>query len=189
MGATSLSNMTLSGNSAGAIRTILVLIYWCCAVKGFTAVAALRRPQVSLFDSFSLSSFGRNAGMWPPTNEDASVKLEDSFPGGIVPSKSQDLLPPWLGWKAKTVDQIPAMLALALLLTKTVASRDVLLVSFASGYFIIVHQWSHAMRTDGTTPILPGLPPGGFIPATVANPLGVLNRPLSDGLVLVDSLR
>ena len=72
-----------------------------------------------------------------------------------------------------TIDKIPAVLALALLVGGLVQPVDVLIVSFLSGYFAILGVASRAVRSDGITPVLPSLPPQGHVPALVSNPLNL----------------
>ena len=71
-----------------------------------------------------------------------------------------------------TVEKTPIFLALLFLFRGYLRPLDLLLVTFLSGYFILLTRWSHSLRPDGRTPILPALPPQGHVPALVVNPLG-----------------
>mmetsp|Transcript_28756 Transcript_28756/g.40424 ORF Transcript_28756/g.40424 Transcript_28756/m.40424 type:complete len:370 (-) Transcript_28756:338-1447(-) len=71
-----------------------------------------------------------------------------------------------------SLDKSPALIALVLLFARLVRPVDVLAVTFISGYFAILGQIARSTRTDGSTPIMPSLPPQGHVPALVSNPLG-----------------
>jgi hypothetical protein len=70
------------------------------------------------------------------------------------------------------IDKTPIVLAIALVFTGMIRPLDALLVSFLSGYFVILYLWARSLRRDGVTPLLPALPPQGHVPNLVANPLG-----------------
>lgn len=70
------------------------------------------------------------------------------------------------------VDKTPAALAFALLFLGYVPPLDVMLVSFLSGYFVLLAVLSKSVRRDGVTPLLPALPPQGHVPLLVRHPLG-----------------
>ena len=38
------------------------------------------------------NSYGRGSEIWPPTNTDRSVKLNDSFPNGMIPYKAMEMI-------------------------------------------------------------------------------------------------
>jgi hypothetical protein len=150
------------------------------------------------------SSYGRNAEIWPPTN-DQPVKLADSFPNGEIPEQVTATLQQ-IGFKSETkpiewrkrlpramarilrrasvqeeeafsgevsgMDKTPAAVALVLLLKGYVRPLDVLLVSFLTGYFLIIGMLARSLRMDNVTPVLPSLPPQGHVPTLVSNPLG-----------------
>jgi hypothetical protein len=153
------------------------------------------------------SNYGRNAEIWPPTN-DQPVKLADSFPNGVIPgqviatlqqigSRSDAETKP-VEWRKRLpramarilrraasaqeeeafsgdvsgTDKTPAAVAMVLLLSGYVRPLDVLLVSFLTGYFLILGMLARSLRIDNVTPILPALPPQGHVPTLVSNPLG-----------------
>lgn len=153
------------------------------------------------------NSYGRNAEIWPPTNNDFQVSLQDSFPNGEIPESAivalqqidgNEVETKPLKWRKRlprTIARIlrraasaqeeeafaetsggmhktPAAVALALLLTGYVKPLDVLLVTFLSGYFLILGMIARSPRADGVTPMLPSLPPQGHVPVSVSNPLG-----------------
>jgi hypothetical protein len=70
------------------------------------------------------------------------------------------------------LDKTPAVLAMILLLSGYVRPLDVLLVSFLTGYFLILGMVARSLRVDNVTPVLPALPPQGHVPTLVSNPLG-----------------
>jgi hypothetical protein len=150
------------------------------------------------------SSYGRNAEIWPPTN-DQPVKLADSFPNGDIPGQVTATLQQ-IGFKSETkpvewrkrlpramarilrrasaqeeeafsgevsgMDKTPAVVAMVLLLKGYVRPLDVILVSFLTGYFLILGMLARSLRMDNVTPVLPALPPQGHVPTLVSNPLG-----------------
>lgn len=70
------------------------------------------------------------------------------------------------------MDKTPMFMAVALILTGMVRPLDALLVSFLTGYFVILFLWARSLRRDGITPVMPSLPPQGHVPHLVSNPLG-----------------
>lgn len=144
------------------------------------------------------SSYGKDAEIWPPTNEEP-VNLRDSFPGGIVPdniiSAQQSLrtseiqpvqrriIPRILRRAASaqdqalagdrpSIDRAPIIIAAGLSLSGFVRPLDVLISAFLSGYTCLLFAMAKSVRSDGRTPTLPALPPQGHVPSLVANPLG-----------------
>jgi hypothetical protein len=163
------------------------------------------------------STYGRNAEIWPPTN-DQPVKLADSFPNGVIPEQVTAALQqigfkqqseidnengverqtkPVVKWRKRLpramarilrraaskeeeafsgdisgMDLTPVAVALVLLLSGYVRPLDVILVSFLTGYFLILGMLARSLRMDNVTPVLPALPPQGHVPTLVSNPLG-----------------
>jgi hypothetical protein len=77
------------------------------------------------------------------------------------------------GAKGKSaVDVTPTVIATLLLARGLVRPLDIMMVTAMTGYLIILHRFSQSTRTDGLTPLLPGLPPQGHVPDLVLNPLG-----------------
>jgi hypothetical protein len=70
------------------------------------------------------------------------------------------------------MDRTPLVIATLLLMRRLVTASDVLLVSFLTGYFIILGMIARSTREASNAPILPALPPQGHVPALVSNPLG-----------------
>ena len=70
------------------------------------------------------------------------------------------------------MDKTPMFMAAALILSGMVRPLDALLVSFLTGYFVILFLWARSLRRDGLTPVMPSLPPQGHVPHLVSNPLG-----------------
>jgi len=73
---------------------------------------------------------------------------------------------------ATSMDKTPAVLALTLLGLGYTRPLDWLIVTFLSGYFVLLMKASLVRRADGITPTLPSLPPTGHVPVLVSNPLG-----------------
>jgi len=73
---------------------------------------------------------------------------------------------------AAAIDKTPILLAISLVVSGMIRPLDALLVSFLSGYFVILYMWARNLRRDGITPMLPSLPPQGHVPHLVSNPLG-----------------
>lgn len=73
--------------------------------------------------------------------------------------------------KPSLMDKTPLVLAAGLVLTGMIRPLDALLVTFLSGYFVILFLWARSLRRDGVTPLLPSLPPQGHVPFLVSNPL------------------
>jgi len=49
---------------------------------------------------------------------------------------------------------------------------DVIIVIAIIGYITLLHFWAKSSREDGSTPILPSLPPQGHVPDLLLDPLG-----------------
>jgi hypothetical protein len=67
------------------------------------------------------------------------------------------------------IDRTPAIVGLACL--SMVQPIDLLLVTFLSGYFCLLANWSNLASRTGI-PSLPALPPQGHVPVQISNPLG-----------------
>ena len=67
------------------------------------------------------------------------------------------------------IDRTPAIVGLACL--SMVQPIDMLLVTFLSGYFCLLANWSNLASQTGI-PSLPALPPQGHVPVQLINPLG-----------------
>lgn len=67
------------------------------------------------------------------------------------------------------IDRTPAIVGLACL--TMVQPIDMLLVTFLSGYFCLLANWSKLTSRTGV-PSLPALPPQGHVPVQLSNPLG-----------------
>ena len=70
------------------------------------------------------------------------------------------------------VERTPIIIAIGLLARGLVQPIDALLVSFLTGYFIILGLVARGTRENSEAPILPAIPPQGHVPAMVSNPLG-----------------
>lgn len=70
------------------------------------------------------------------------------------------------------MDRTPSVIAGFLLLRGLVRPSDALIVSFLTGYFIILGMVARSTRTHSNAPIMPAVPPQGHVPALVSNPLG-----------------
>lgn len=86
------------------------------------------------------------------------------------------------------IDRTPAIVGLACL--SMVQPIDMLLVTFLSGYFCLLANWSKLASQTGV-PSLPALPPQGHVPVQLSNPLGynlshspIYNRWLKLGIFL-----
>jgi hypothetical protein len=138
-------------------------------------------------------SYGRGAEIWPPANEEP-VRLENSFPNGVLPDSVVDMLglagkppPPPSGTTSarrskrkyipqtirrilrraanaqgevasdapSAIDKTPMFLAALLVLCGMIRPLDALLVSFLTGYFVILNLFARSVRRDGITPVLP----------------------------------
>jgi hypothetical protein len=150
---------------------------------GFDTCAALHMTFTS--------SYGRGAEIWPPGSEEA-IRLQDSFPNGMVPDFNQMAtttafpanVPSKIASRRLWVRaMIPWIIGLLIpLCWKCLRPLDVLLMSFLSGYIVVLARLSSMTRWsdnygDSTAaaaaqPMLPALPPQGHVPRCVSNPLG-----------------
>jgi hypothetical protein len=73
---------------------------------------------------------------------------------------------------AARMDRTPTIIAIGLLARGLIQPFDALLVSFLTGYFIILGLVARSTRENSEAPILPAIPPQGHVPAMVSNPLG-----------------
>ncbi|CAB9516157.1 expressed unknown protein [Seminavis robusta] len=206
---------------------LLLPLFHKSYVDGFCSIEASRRslpkynspnrhrvgkvPKTVLFSS----SYGRGAEIWPPANEEP-VRLEQSFPNGILPDevvqtfaslsseggattpqstsidskKQRRIYVPRAigrilrraayaqeeteseGTTSSSMEKTPILVAAALVLSGMIRPLDALLVSFLTGYFVILFLWARSLRRDGVTPVMPSLPPQGHVPNLVSNPLG-----------------
>ena len=73
---------------------------------------------------------------------------------------------------AALVDKTPMVLAASLVVFGMIRPLDALVVSFLTGYFVILFLWARSLRRDNVTPIMPSLPPQGHVPNLISNPLG-----------------
>jgi hypothetical protein len=73
---------------------------------------------------------------------------------------------------AARMDRTPIIIAIGLLARGLVQPVDALLVSFLTGYFIILGLVARSTRENSEAPTLPAIPPQGHVPAMVSNPLG-----------------
>eukprot|EP00566_Odontella_aurita_P010465 CAMPEP_0113528118 /NCGR_PEP_ID=MMETSP0015_2-20120614/1664_1 /TAXON_ID=2838 /ORGANISM="Odontella" /LENGTH=401 /DNA_ID=CAMNT_0000426609 /DNA_START=13 /DNA_END=1218 /DNA_ORIENTATION=- /assembly_acc=CAM_ASM_000160 len=83
--------------SAGTARRVIIFasIARCASSLQHSLVAPKLGRIVRPFPASRLhaASYGRGAEVWPPTNE-SPIRLEDSFPGGVVPPAALDLTIP-----------------------------------------------------------------------------------------------
>jgi hypothetical protein len=218
------ASIRTSSRTSRSLLLIFYIIVWICftsfSLPTFTCALAFQHAGKIVPPTFRhwnkharvigsspllfSSSYGRNAEIWPPTN-DQPVKLADSFPNGEIPEQVTATLQQ-IGFKSETkpiewrkrlpramarilrrasaqeeeafsgevsgTDLTPAAVALVLLLKGYVRPLDVLLVSFLTGYFLIIGMLARSVRMDNVTPVLPSLPPQGHVPTLVSNPLG-----------------
>eukprot|EP00543_Licmophora_paradoxa_P003406 CAMPEP_0202447782 /NCGR_PEP_ID=MMETSP1360-20130828/6543_1 /ASSEMBLY_ACC=CAM_ASM_000848 /TAXON_ID=515479 /ORGANISM="Licmophora paradoxa, Strain CCMP2313" /LENGTH=184 /DNA_ID=CAMNT_0049065019 /DNA_START=30 /DNA_END=581 /DNA_ORIENTATION=+ len=149
-----------------------------------TNVKRIASSSSSSSSSLSASTvYGRGAEIWPECNEEP-VKLEDSFPNGIIPpaAKQQQLLASSNNNNSEKtkddesllqkIDPTPAFITISLLLSGLIRPLDIIIVTALGGYIGILERFARSPRTDGVTPIMPSLPPQGHVPDLVLNPLG-----------------
>ena len=137
------------------------------------------RSKATTITALSANWYGRGSDIWPPTNIEFPVRLEDSFPGGDVPQialnaldgevfvNKQDLIATqrrglrWISFIALTV---------SLVLKAAIGPMDVggLLVWAFYNYLLV----RLAESDDGVA----SLPPTDHVPHLVRNPLQNLPR-------------
>jgi len=66
----------------------LVLVILMGMTKGF--VIPSRKSQLRVESLQEQKKYGRGAEIFPPTNDDVPIRLEDSFPNGILPPMTND---------------------------------------------------------------------------------------------------
>jgi hypothetical protein len=228
-------------HSIGTMRNILLAVLVVAVantpVEAFSAVSSVlsttpcnrvpsrhvRGKPDTRQTCFFASTYGRGAEIWPPGN-DAPIRLEASFPNGVLPDLVVDRMsgltnvaglrtaeegtaavtgsfpeihnkplrrtyvPRAIGRilrraayaqeeteseaTASPMDRTPMVLAAGLVFSRMIRPLDALIMSFLTGYFIVLFLAARSVRRDGTTPVMPSLPPQGHVPNLVTNPLG-----------------
>ena len=159
--------------------------------NGFSTRVSPTRQRHFSFSLSQSASYGRGAEIWPECNEE-QIRLQDSFPGGKIPGSVMAALqqkdvgktpePSDGGLLSRvwgrtlsfnSVDRLPTVIALTLLLKGLFRPLDIMIVSAITGYTVILHSFARSTRDDGITPTVPALPPQGHVPDLVLNPLGL----------------
>eukprot|EP00527_Entomoneis_sp_CCMP2396_P003087 CAMPEP_0198155368 /NCGR_PEP_ID=MMETSP1443-20131203/69097_1 /TAXON_ID=186043 /ORGANISM="Entomoneis sp., Strain CCMP2396" /LENGTH=333 /DNA_ID=CAMNT_0043822115 /DNA_START=251 /DNA_END=1252 /DNA_ORIENTATION=+ len=144
--------------------------------------------------------YGRGSDIWPPTNQGESIRLEDSFPGNLIPDAVIEQL-----YSATTTTntndnddnktsnsnnnqstKIPSLnknknnkinwldrfpVVLVVLVMGWIRPLDVGLVTILSVYTYGLTLAAKSLRHGGEAPTLPSLPPQAHVPQLVQNPL------------------
>jgi hypothetical protein len=113
--------------------------------------------------------YGKGSDIWPPTNVDAPVRLEDSFPGRKIPHLVEAVTVDSAAYSETTTVKTPPSvrwkswvgLTFCLVAKGVVGPMDIGAVLLWTMYiYLLIHFNS-----------IPTVPPAGHIPALVRNPL------------------
>lgn len=171
------------------------------SIPGFRYISSPHQPQHPLHhphqqSSSAADSYGRGAEIWPPGSE-AAIRLEDSFPGGVVPHLHSPPKSEYSNGIASTavsstaVKLFPWITALGVAASGCLRPLDLLLVSFVTGYLILLMRLAQMTRNNnGGVPVMPALPPQGHVPRAVAHPLGyaVSHSPATEAWLRVGTM-
>jgi hypothetical protein len=145
--------------------------------------------------------YGRNMDIWPPVGYNDIIRIQDSFPQGIVPTTTTTTSILHQTHHLSHINKIGSYMNVLVLFctifTGSVVPMDLLCIITMTGYFIVLQQWAQSLRgssnwnsssstststaindswtTAGITRpvVLPTLPPvSNHVPYQIQYPLG-----------------
>ena len=170
-----------------ALLTVFCCHDWKSSLVTSFSIAPIHLP-VRTFTTSPLQ-YGRNMEIWPQVGVNDAIRIQDSFPNGIVPAKDDAVSSERRGWRYRVqwwlqqklavtplnpVDSsesfmslfIHVMIWVATMQTGAVRRMDLLGVGVLTGYLLLLTRWA-ASTPDQFAPLSKGP-----VPYTVQYPLG-----------------